>query len=96
MFCSAFVARIATASTGNRVELFCRVDESPAAAATLPPEQNLGGFCFPVGPENVFPKEYSRPEVRPPKLDLPGALVLNARGSPALVFTQSNLQMAYV
>lgn len=63
MFSSAFVARIATATSGNRVELFCRVDESAAAAAALPPEQNLGGFCFPVGPENVFPKEYSRPEV---------------------------------
>lgn len=77
MFSSAFVARIATATSGNRVELFCRVDESAAAAAALPPEQNLGGFCFPVGPENVFPKEYSRPEVNihSPCLQISGSVL---------------------
>ena len=66
MFKSCFVARVAVEKSRN-VELFCTFDD-PQNATTpetaLPPAQALGGFCFPLGPDNVKPKEYMAPEVQ--------------------------------
>ncbi|KAK9829376.1 hypothetical protein WJX72_005465 [[Myrmecia] bisecta] len=59
MFKSIFVARIAEQS--RAVELFCRFDDGNAAAS-LPPDASLGGFCFPLGVNQVKPKEYMAPE----------------------------------
>lgn len=60
MFKTCFVARVAVEKSRG-VELFCTFDD-PQNATTpetaLPPAQALGGFCFPLGPESVEPKEY--------------------------------------
>lgn len=47
------------------MDTFCRFNnpQAPAAAQALPPAQALGSFCFPLGPENLRPKEIMRPEV---------------------------------
>ena len=66
MFKSCFAARVAV-EKGRNAELFCTFDDPQTLAVTgldLPPAQALGGFCFPLGPENVTPKEYMAPEVR--------------------------------
>ena len=64
MFKNCFVARVAVEKSRN-VELFCNfVDPQSVtdSGSSLPPAQALGGFCFPLGPDNVKPKEYMAPE----------------------------------
>lgn len=65
MFRSCFVARVAVEKS-RAVELFCTFDDPQQVTGSsngLPPAQALGGFCFPLGPDNVTPKEYMAPEV---------------------------------
>lgn len=65
MFKSCFVARVAVEKS-RAVELFCTFDDPQNVSTSgngLPPAQALGGFCFPLGPDNVKPKEYMAPEV---------------------------------
>ena len=65
MFRSCFVARVAVEKS-RAVELFCTFDDPQQVKSSgngLPPAQALGGFCFPLGPDNVKPKEYMAPEV---------------------------------
>ena len=65
MFCCCFVARTKASQKAGLVDTFCRFNnpQAPAAAQALPPPQALGSFCFPLGPENLRPKEIMRPEV---------------------------------
>ena len=70
MFKSCFVARVAVEKS-RAVELFCTFDDPQTASTSgngLPPAQALGGFCFPLGPDNVQPKEYMAPEVSSPHI----------------------------
>ena len=65
MFRSCFVARVAVEKS-RAVELFCTFDDPQQVTGLgngLPPAQALGGFCFPLGSDNVTPKEYMAPEV---------------------------------
>ena len=65
MFRSCFVARVAVEKS-RAVELFCAFDDPQQVTGLgngLPPAQALGGFCFPLGSDNVTPKEYMAPEV---------------------------------
>ena len=63
MFKACFVARVDPADK-QKVQLFCEYrNEELGTTASLPSAQNLGSFCFPLGPENVRPKEYTAPEV---------------------------------
>lgn len=65
MFRSCFVARVAVEKS-RAVELFCTFDDPQQLTDLgngLPPAQALGGFCFPLGSDNVTPKEYMAPEV---------------------------------
>lgn len=65
MFRSCFVARVAVEKS-RAVELFCTFDDPQQVTGVnngLPPAQALGGFCFPLGSDNVTPKEYMAPEV---------------------------------
>ena len=66
MFCCCFVARTKASQKAGLVDTFCRFNnpQAPAAAQALPPPQALGSFCFPLGPENLRPKEIMRPEVK--------------------------------
>lgn len=72
MFRSCFVARVAVEKS-RAVELFCTFDDPQQVTSSgngLPPAQALGGFCFPLGSDNVTPKEYMAPEVPPHILKL--------------------------
>lgn len=66
MLRTCFVARIVGEQTKS-VEIFSRFEpdfNGQAKLADLPSAQNLGTFCYPIGPANVKPKEYGAPEVR--------------------------------
>lgn len=63
MFKACFVARFEPAE--KTIDLFCQFRNQELGTTTdLPHSQKLGQFCFPLGPEQVKPKEYSAPEVR--------------------------------
>ena len=61
LFRSCFVARL-TDRQPRSVEIIARHDAT-GKAQELPSMQNLGTFCFPLGPEHVTAKEYMAPEV---------------------------------
>ena len=61
-FRSCFVARL-TDKQPRSVEIIARHDASGKRGQELPSTQNLGTFCFPLGPEHVTAKEYMAPEV---------------------------------
>lgn len=65
MFRSCFVARVAV-EKDRSTDLFCNFtdpQQASSSAEALPPPQALGNFCFPLGSQNVKPKEYMAPEV---------------------------------
>ena len=64
MFRSCFVARLKSEKLHRSVEIIARHDVSGKKSQELPSAQNLGTFCFPLGPEHVTAKEYMAPEVR--------------------------------
>ncbi len=62
MFKACFVARVEPAE--GSINIFCQFrNEELGTSTDLPTAQNLGKFCFPLGPEQVKPKEYCAPEV---------------------------------
>lgn len=62
MFKACFVAKVDPAEVSCRI--FCQFrNEELGTTASLPSAQHLGSFCFPLGPENVHPKEYGATEV---------------------------------
>ena len=70
MLRTCFVARLVGDDTKS-VDIFCRFEpnsDNQEKLADLPSAQNLGAFCFPVGPANVKAKEYGAMEVGPAKL----------------------------
>lgn len=64
MFKAFFVAKT-TQTEQASIQIFCQFrNEDLGVTTELPSSQNLGSFCFPLGPEHVKPKEYAAPEVR--------------------------------
>ena len=62
MFRACFIARIEPAD--KSAQLFCQYRHPDLAnAGELPSVQNLGQFCFPLGPDKVEAREYASPQV---------------------------------
>lgn len=72
MFKACFVARVDPAE--KSINIFCQFrNEDLGTTTDLPNSDNLGKFCFPLGPEQVKAKEYCAPEVLCPNVATPAS-----------------------